>query len=201
MAKSTKGMLPHKQVFLNTILEPDWNYQLIFIIFLSWTTVRNAFALREQSCTFPYRKTDEVHPPRLLSLCSSQAKCSQGQSINFPITSKAWKHSTHILQRPLLYELLMNSILSSPVCLIHKEKILPSIKRRWFPPGKASSMFYRAGKMRESVNDGIHKMVVILLFHTFQRHSVGDGVLKDRGAQPLQSPCIIFQVLGRVCRA
>lgn len=175
MAKSTKGI---KQVFLNTILEPDWNYQLIFIIFLSWTMVRNAFALREQPCTFPYRKTDEVHPPRLLSLRSSQAKRSQGQSINFPITSKAWKHST---QGPLLYELVMNSILSSPVCLIQKEKILPSIKRRWFPPGKASSMFYRAGKMRESVSDGIHKMVVILPFHTFQRHSVGDDTVLEMG--------------------
>lgn len=37
-----------------------------------------------------------------------------------------------------LYELLMNSILGSSVCLIHEEKTVAAMKKG-FPPGKASS--------------------------------------------------------------
>lgn len=36
-------------------------------------------------------------------------------------------------------------------------------------------MLYTAGEMRGSVDEGIHKAGVILLLHTLQRHSIGDG--------------------------
>ena len=103
--------------------------------------VRKVFPLRRLPHTYPCRKTHTelgIDPRVLLSFFSSQAKSPQGQNRDVTCTSKAWKHSTHSLQRSLLYKLIMNSILYGPAHLSHKEKIWQSTEKRWSSPGKAA---------------------------------------------------------------
>lgn len=103
--------------------------------------VRKVFPLRKLPHTFPCRKIHtelRVDPQVPLSSFISQAKSPQGQNVDVTCTSKAWKHSTHSLQRSLLDKLTTNCILYSPAHLSHKEKIWQSTKKRGVSPGKVA---------------------------------------------------------------
>lgn len=100
-------------------------YHLTLIALLSPLLMDGVFSFIKLPHCFHIRKRSF-----LLSAAHKQV-ISQSQNLNSPLTSKAWKYSTHTLRKSLFEKLLMNSTLHSSACLIHKTKIAIIHAERW----------------------------------------------------------------------
>ena len=205
-SEDNKGTLAHKKrggAFLNTTLQLDWSYQLISISSLPPHNAKQCSLLQKVVPHISIQESTELsksHPPTprqfLLCFSSSQATSSQGQHRNLTVTSKAWTHSTHILQRSLLDEPLMNSRLYSSLI---KKRYCNPWKRDEFLQGKRAACYTRRERWGTWVDDGIH-MVAILSFPNSPETVLELG-FEGQGCPTLVSPSRISQVPGKDSRA
>lgn len=113
----------------------------------------------EEICPTCFQDTQSLHPQLLLPFCSSQAKKKKKYpepefKFNIHLRGMETFHP-HASEDLTVYKRLMNSMLCSSACLIHKEKTPWPTEQRWFQPGKVSNMLHRAGKIRQSMENTV----------------------------------------------